>query len=354
VRTGDRARRDRYVEHLVREIDLVGGFPLAFDTIYFGGGTPSSLRPEDLGRIVETARARFRLDRDTRVFLEVNPEDVTGETAAAWRDLGVHTLSLGVQSLDPEGLAFLGRRHTVDDARRAVGTALEAGFPTVSIDLIYGRPGQSPDAWCAELDLALALGAHHFSCYQLTIHAGTRFGLLARRGALTPLPPDEQAEIFLRTHRHLEARGMPAYEVSQFAVDPRHHSRHNLKYWDHTSYLGLGPAAHSYHERRRWWNLRRTDPWQERVAAGEHPVEEEETLDVSALVLEALMTALRTRAGVDLERIRSRWGVDVLAANAALVERLETRGLLEVRPGRLVPTLEGLAVADGIAPQFEV
>jgi oxygen-independent coproporphyrinogen-3 oxidase len=354
VRTGDLARRRRYVHHLLAEIDLYTGYPLRFDTIYFGGGTPSSLPPDALARIVGTIRERLSCAERTWLFLEANPEDVSVETVAAWRRLGVETLSLGVQSLDATSLVFLGRRHGVDDSRRAVELALGAGFHTVSIDLIYGLPGQTPEDWRAELDRALALGVQHISCYQLTIHERTRFALLERRGLLTQLPTDGQAELFRLAHRHLAAAGMPGYEVSQFAVSPTHHSRHNVKYWNHTPYLGLGPSAHSFHEDRRWWNLRSTDPWQAAIEEGRRPVEASERLDSRELVLESLMTGLRTHAGVSLERVRSRWGIDLAARNATLIERLTAEGLLVPEADRLVPTLDGLAVADALAARFEI
>jgi oxygen-independent coproporphyrinogen-3 oxidase len=145
---------------------------------------------------------------------------------------------------------------------------------------------------------------------------------------------------------------MEGYEVSQFAAAPEHRSRHNLKYWDHTPYLGLGPAAHSYRDRERWWNLRRTDPWQEAIDRGVRPVEASESLDSAALTLEALMTGLRTHAGVDLGRMRDRWGVDVAAANRELIERVVLDGLATRDGERLVPTLDGLAVADVLAARF--
>ena len=354
VRTGDRARRARYVDRLLAEIELYADYPVRFDTIYFGGGTPSSLAPEELARILEAVRGRLSCAERTWVFLEANPEDVSRESVGAFRQLGVDTLSLGVQSLDPAGLAFLGRRHDVADARRSVELAREAGFLTVSIDLIYGLPGQRPEDWRAEIDRALALEPQHVSCYQLTIHPDTRFGRLEQRGRLTQLPTDEQADLFRLAHRHLEAAGLSGYEVSQFARAPEHRSRHNLKYWDHTPYLGLGPSAHSFQADRRWWNLRRTDPWQAAIERGQRPVEGAETLGPRALALEALMTGLRTHAGVGLDRWKERFGSDLLGVNAPLIERLETAVLLKLERDRLVPTLDGLAVADGLAAQFEL
>lgn len=354
VRTGDRARKRRFVEGLVAEIGLWADFGTPFDTIYLGGGTPSALDPDDVGRILTAARERLVVAPDAGVFMEVNPEHVTRESAAAWAALGVRTLSLGVQSFDADALRFLGRAHDPARARRAVELAHEAGFETVALDLIYGLPGQDEAAWRRDLDAALGLRPHHLSCYQLTIHERTRFGLLERRGSLRQLPDEAQARLFRLTHTELAARGLPAYEVSNFAAAPGHRSRHNVKYWEHAPYLGLGPSAHSYRERHRWWNVRRTDPWHERLERGERPIEDEERLDAPALALEALMLGLRRAEGVDLRLVRERFGVDVAGPNAALIERLRDQGLLTVAGERIVATLDGLAVVESLAARFDV
>ena len=241
--------RKRFVEHLVAEVPLaarewVEARP--FDTVYFGGGTPSQLPPEDLARVLAACRAHLSIAPDAWVFLEVNPEDVTPDACAAWRGLGVRTLSLGVQAFSDDALRFLGRRHSAEQARAAVETAQAAGFDTVSVDLIFGLPGQSPEAWRRELATAAALEPGHVSCYQLTIHARTRFGVAAKRGQLSEMPEGEQAALFEITHRVLADAGYSAYEVSNFARGRDHESRHNRKYWDHTPYLGLGPSAHSF------------------------------------------------------------------------------------------------------------
>jgi oxygen-independent coproporphyrinogen-3 oxidase len=338
-----------------------------FDTVYFGGGTPSQLPPEDLERVVAACREHLRVAPDAWVFLEVNPEDVTPEACAAWRSLGVRTLSLGVQAFSDEALRFLGRRHTAEQARAAVETASAGGFHTVSVDLIFGLPGQSPEAWQRELATAAALEPGHVSCYQLTIHERTRFGVAAKRGQLSEMPEGEQAALFEITHRVLAGAGYSAYEVSNFARGRDHESRHNRKYWDHTPYLGLGPSAHSFAAAgssalpaaRRWWNELRTPRWESRVAAGERPTEAEESLGPQALAFEAVMLGLRTTAGIDLNGFTARYGVDLLAANEALVARLLAEGRLVVRTGPeagrwLAPTVTGLAVADGIAAGFDI
>jgi oxygen-independent coproporphyrinogen-3 oxidase len=346
--------RRRFVDRLAAEVGLAARDwhdPQPFDTVYFGGGTPSQLSPEELGRVLEACGEHLALAAPW-VFLEANPEDVTAESCAAWRRLGVRTLSLGVQSFRDEALRYLGRHHTAQQARDVVAIALGAGFDAVSVDLIFGLPGQTIEDWRHDLVAAVALQPQHLSCYQLTIHERTLFGARAKRGELSELPEDDQAALFELTHRYLADAGWPAYEVSNFARGPEHQSRHNRKYWDHTPYLGLGPAAHSFDGTRRWWNDRLTTRWDARLAAGERPVEAEEVLDRESLAAEALLLGLRTVAGIDLDVFASRYGVDLLAANETLVARLVDEGRIAVEGRRLVPTLVGLAVADGLAAAF--
>ena len=347
VLTGGPERRARFTDHLIREIGLWSSDLPEADTIYFGGGTPSALSPEQLGWILEALP-------DAWVFLEANPEDVTPESVRAWRDLGVRTLSLGIQSFDAEALSFLGRRHSPEQARRSVELAREAGFHTVALDLIFGLPGQTVEDWRRTLETAVALQPDHISCYQLTIHEGTPFGFRLERGKMAEAPEEIQAELFLLTHSFLRDAGWPGYEVSNFARSPDHQSRHNRKYWDHTPYLGLGPSAHSFDGRRRWWNERKIKPYEARLEAGERPIAGSEELNPEDLALEAVMLGIRTVDGIDLARFRERHGVDLLERNAALIERLSRQGLLRVEANQLAPTPDGLAIADSMARDFEV
>jgi putative oxygen-independent coproporphyrinogen III oxidase len=361
VLTGGRRRRASFVDSLVAEIALWRHEAAAwdsFDTVYLGGGTPSALEPEELERLLLAAREALPVEAGAWIALEANPEDVTAESLRRWRELGVSMLSLGVQSFDPGTLRFLGRRHTPERAREAVELAVAAGFPTVSIDLIYGVEEAGADArWRRDLEQALAIPPHpphHLSCYQLTIHEGTPFGFRAARGELHELPEDAQAGLFRLTHELLAEGGYAAYEISNFASAPEHQSRHNRKYWDHTPYLGLGPSAHSFDGRRRWWNERKLHTYQARLAAGERPVAGGEELAGRDLALEEVMLSLRTAAGLDLAGFRRRHGFDLAARNRQLVADLAARGLLAEHGGRLVPSLDGLAVADALARAFEI
>jgi len=360
VLTGGPERRVRFVEHLIAEMGLWAADPdglrpfQGIDTVYFGGGTPSALSPEQLGLIVETAGSLLPVEADAWIFLEANPEDVTPESLRAWREIGARTLSLGIQSFDAEALSFLGRRHSPEQARRSLELARAAGFHTVSIDLIYGIQGQTLADWRRTLEEAVALNPDHLSCYQLTIHQGTPFGFRLERGRMTELPEESQAELFLFTHEFLRDAGWSGYEVSSFARSPEHQSRHNRKYWDHTPYLGIGPSAHSFAEGRRWWNERKTKNYESRIETRDRPLAGSEELSAHDLALEALMLGLRTAEGIDLHRFRECYGVDLKQDNSKRLALLEERSLLRSEGGRLVPTLQGLAIADSLARDFEI
>ena len=354
VTVGGEERRGRFADALLHEIalGLPESFPAdssrGFDTIYFGGGTPSLIGERELKRIVAALRQHLPVAAECWIGLEANPEDVSPESLAGWREAGVTFLSLGVQSLENDALRFLGRRHDGATSRRSIEQALEAGFPTVSFDLIYARPGQTPESWRGELEEAAGFGAQHLSCYQLTVAEGTPFFLRRERGALTEMPEARQTELFLETHLHLAELGYAGYEVSNFAAAPEHRSRHNLKYWHHVPYLGLGPAAHSFDGRRRWWNERDEAEWRARLASSQRPVADRETLTDEQLALEHLFLGLRTADGISPGLLRERYGFDLEAANAEMLRRLESEGRLVAAEGRLTPTLLGLAGADAM------
>jgi oxygen-independent coproporphyrinogen-3 oxidase len=335
VLKGDRDRRQRFVGALRAEIELYQGYPGRFDTIYFGGGTPSILEPGQLEAILEALSESFDISEDAWISLEANPEDIDEPSLGAWHRLGVKTLSLGVQSFDAHDLSFLGRSHSPEGAERSVRMALSADFDSVSVDLIYGLPDQSPDDWRRQLDIAIELAPEHLSCYQLTVHEKTVFGVQRRRGLFKELGDELQGEFFFEAHRRLGEAGYEGYEVSNFASSPEHRSRHNSKYWDHTPYLGLGPAAHSFDGRSRWWSGK-------------------EQLSVADLALERLMLGLRTSSGIDLAEIDRAYGTTLAATNEAAIEDLQRQGKIEIADGRLKPTLAGLATADSVALAFEI
>jgi len=355
VRTGNAQRRARFIDHLIEEMEHYGDWTRVIDTVYVGGGTPSCLDPEQLARVLERASVRLPVRSDATYTLEANPEDVNLESAAAWRQLGFDTINLGTQSFDDDELAFLGRRHTATDSARSIEVALEAGFKSVSVDLIFGLPDQRPDIWRANLERAVALQPDHLSCYQLTLHKGTPLHRRWQRGELQELPDTDQTELYLLAHEVLTEAGYRAYEVSNFARAPRYESRHNRKYWGHAPYLGLGPSAHSFNGgRNRWWNVRQLNDWEIAIDRGNRPVGGSERLRREELALEAVMLGLRTRAGLDCDAVQERWATDVWTPNQGTFARFAADGLMQVRGRCVHPTARGMAIADYLARHLTI
>jgi oxygen-independent coproporphyrinogen-3 oxidase len=364
VLTGDPARRRQFVHHLLQEIELCGeeGWPgfvqespvQPFDTIYFGGGTPSILALEELSVLREGIIQHLPVVQDPWIGLEANPEDVTAGNLAEWKAMGVRFLSLGIQSFESRYLEFLGRAHDPQDCRNSVVLARQSGIETLSIDLIYGLPGQTPGDWQSDLAKAVELEPDHLSCYQLTIEPGTPFGFRRRKGQLSEMAPERQAELFFLTHNELADRGLVAYEVSSFASASHHHSRHNSKYWSHTPYLGVGPSAHSFASRQRWWNWRKIKLWAGQIDNGRSPIQEHETLTAEQLILESLMLGLRTPRGIDLASLPGDTQARVWDTNGSLIEDLVQEDLVRLEERRVIPTLAGLAVAESIACRFDI
>ncbi len=366
VARGSGADRERFGKALVEEIDLIGGgerhrageaggFGTSrFDTVYFGGGTPSALSLGQLGAIRRRLVATFAVDREAEWTIEVNPEDASAESLAGWRELGFDRISLGLQALDDRALRFLGRRHDGAEARASVERAREAGFRSVSVDLIYSLPGFDADWWLRTLEEAAALGPDHISCYELTIHDGTPFGRRRDAGRLRETGEDERAASFVATHRRLAELGYEGYEVSNFARTEGDRSRHNRKYWRHQPYLGLGPSAHSFAGGGRWWNVKPWREWSDAVEKGDLPVAGREELTDDQLLLEAVMMGLRQRSGVDCAELERRFGSDPSVGNGGRIEAWEEAGWLRVVGRRLAPTLEGMARADRLAAEWRL
>lgn len=351
---------DRCEEYLAAiEVEVLEQSPpqfseTEFDTVYFGGGTPTILSQDQLARLRQLLSDHYRLAPDTYWTIEANPEDVQDDCARGWRELGFDMVSLGVQSFCDDELRFLGRRHRGHDAQVAVERCLSAGFDTVSIDLMFGLPDQAASTWRQSLDLAVDLRPDHVSCYQLTVHEGTPFARRQLRGQLEELSDTGQGDLFLLTRDTLTAGGLEAYEVSNFARTPSHRSRHNQKYWQHVPYLGIGPSAHSFDGRRRWWNERSFRDYCGQLDRGSRPVAGEESLTDDDFALEVVMLRLRTIEGLDLEAFEARFGYDLRYANRSRWETHVAAGLAIPSDQHFRLTEEGLAVADGIVAQLVV
>ena len=263
--------------------------------------------------------------------VECNPDSVDATKLSTYRTAGVNRLSFGVQSLDPDVLSGLGRTHNPANVARAIDLARAADFDNVSVDLIYGTPGESFDSWCASVAGAIALGVQHVSAYALTVEPGTPLGVRVAGGAAAP-DDDDQARKYETADDLLTGAGLEWYEVSNWAR-PGRESRHNFGYWRGTDYLAIGCAAHGYTNGRRWWNVRTPERYIERIAAGERPEAGSEQLEPDASAEEALALALRTRDGAPVAK---REVIDELVADG-LCTRMGERVVL-TRRGRLLAT----------------
>ena len=325
-----------------------------FDTIYFGGGTPSLLDAGHMETILDAARRHFWIEADHEITVEVNPADRDMDWFAALRRLGVNRLSLGIQSFDDDVLAFLGRRHTAEQALRTFEAAVAAGFDNIGIDLIYAVPGQSLEQWQRVLQQALRLAPAHLSCYELSVEEGTPLAAALDAGEFG-LPDEElQWDFFRTTSETLTAAGYIHYEVSNFARSTARFSRHNTKYWRHTPFLGLGPAAHSFRNGRRWWNHASLDDYVNDLARGNLPVAGSEKITPTDLRFEALFLGLRTAEGIDIDAFQREFGLDLEIKNRELLAALRQDGLIAADARFIRPTLRGLAVADRLAASLHV
>jgi oxygen-independent coproporphyrinogen-3 oxidase len=338
-----------YIAALKKEIKYYRKTFSSFDTIYIGGGTPSLLAPEQIADIFTAINKNYKIDANSEITMEVNPGDISYQYLKELRGVGINRLNIGVQSFDDKILQLLGRRHSSKEAIAAIDAAREAGFDNMGIDLIYGAHGLSIKSWINTLQKTVSFKPEHISCYQLSLDDKTP--LYKKYSSEGWKLPDENTELrlFLTTAEELEKYGYIHYEVSNFALKDKFKSRHNQKYWKHTPYLGIGPAAHSFSENKRWWNKAAVKTYLNQIAQCKMPVEDTETLSAEQLQLEALFLGLRTKAGIDLQLYKSKYGIDLFANKRTIIDRLIKNKLVELKNGFLRPTRAGMAVADSLA-----
>jgi oxygen-independent coproporphyrinogen-3 oxidase len=330
---------------MAHEAQNARGKPL--ESIFFGGGTPSLMPPALVGDLLAEAERLWGFAAGIEITLEANPSSVE---AGKFKDLaaaGVNRVSLGLQALDDDALRFLGRLHDAQEGLEALQTA-QAAFQRVSIDLIYARPGQTPEQWHNELEQALKLGTGHVSLYQLTIEPGTRFATDVRQGAFAPLDDDPAADLFALTRELTDAAGLPAYEVSNHAR-PGEESRHNLTYWRYLDYAGIGPGAHGRRGGMATTRHKKPENYLAAVDRNGHGLSEERALGAREQATEALLMGLRLREGVEPGALAERFGLPAAElVDAARLAFLESLGLVWSDGGWIGVTPRGMPVLDAL------
>jgi len=355
----------RYVDALVREIESVHQ-PQAqrraeppvpqpddfgADTIYFGGGTPSLLEPDEIARVIRACGAAFDLAADPEVTLEANPDSVSEGRLAAYRAAGVNRVSFGVQSFRDEELRRLSRLHDADRARAAMREARDAGFDNVSLDLMMWLPGQRVAEWLDSIDAAIALAPEHLSLYMLEVYPNAPLRDEMARAAWSQAPDEDVAAMYLEAMARLDDAGLAQYEISNVARAGRR-SRHNLKYWAYGSWLGFGCGAHSTIGATRWKNVASTTDYIDAVMCGERVAVDVRRMTAAERLGDVLFTGLRLVDGIDTNAIQTRYGVDVWQRFGADLERFLDAGCLRREGARLALTLQGMLLAHEVMTVF--
>lgn len=348
----------RYLRALESELTrrLAGSQPEPFApaTVYFGGGTPSLLSPDQVGRLLDVIRRLAAPARPMEVTLEANPGTVDLARLRAFRQAGINRLTVGCQTFQPRLLSRLGRLHDVPGSRRALAQAREAGFEELNLDLMFGLPGQTPRDWEADLEAALAEAPTHLSLYDLTIEDGTEFARLHRAGLLHRPGEEERATMYERACVRCDEAGLPAYEISNFARSGSE-CLHNRIYWRGDPYLGVGAGAHGFAPRatdgdhgRRSWNVEVPLEYIERVEAGRSAEAGHELLTRRQAMDEALMLGLRTREGIDRARFEGRFGIDLVAALGKTLDTAVDLGLVARTREAVVATQAARITLDSL------
>ena len=337
-----------YIDLLIAEINSARKISKAdlVPTIFFGGGTPTLMEPADLGRVVTAIKNNFDLAPNAEITTEANPDTVTPAKLAELREAGINRISFGMQSAVPHVLAALDRTHNPANVARSVNDARAAGFDEVSVDLIYGTPGESMSDWQESIDVALSLPISHISAYALIVEQGTKLGAQVKRGEVVVPDDDETADKYVLADAKFGAAGLNWYELSNWSKAGSE-SRHNLAYWNGDSWWGAGPGAHSHIDGRRWWNVKHPTAYKEKISSGQSPMHEEEVLNDEQKNSERMMLEIRLAKGIDAKTLDS--------GQLAILESFKNQGHLLAdswAAGRIVLSTSGRLIADRIVREI--
>jgi oxygen-independent coproporphyrinogen-3 oxidase len=352
---------DAYTEALITELDYyetTGAWAQrTVQSIFFGGGTPSTFPPASIDRILNRIATTFHLDPESEITLEANPGTVDGSHFSGYRAGGVNRISVGIQSFQPRLLKSLGRAHSADEAKQALDVVREAGFENFSLDLIYANPGQTLEELSADLEAAVSFASPHLSAYNLTIEEGTPFHREFSAGRLQLLNEEEEIAMAELIESRLTSAGFQRYEISNYAC-PGFHSRHNLNYWRSGDYLGIGAGAHSYRKGisngvygYRWWNEKNPGWYMSKIQTAGQAVVEREQTDLPKAAGEFMFSGLRLIDGIDLDAFSARFGKSALELYPQIGGWLN-EGFMERDGNRLRLTRRGLLVANSLFLHF--
>jgi len=323
-----------------------------FDTIYFGGGTPSLLSSDELIQILNAFHSKFEIAENSEITLEANPGTLDADQLKRFRNAGINRLSIGIQSFKDKDLRVIERIHNAREAIEIIETARRTGFGNLSIDLIFALPGQTMQNWKDNLKKAVELNPEHISAYSLIFEKGTPFYGAREAGRIKSKSESEELKFYQTTIDYLKQNGYLHYEVSNFAKSPEYYSRHNQKYWDHSNYLGFGPSAHSYWNNQRWSNVSSLTQYVTAIKAGKSPVNFREDIEPETMEFENIFLSLRTITGLNLLDFKSRFRIDFTQKYKAKIDPLLINDLAEIHDQYFRLTQKGLFISDAILSEF--
>ncbi|MCR4766171.1 MAG: radical SAM family heme chaperone HemW [Bacteroidaceae bacterium] len=340
--------KPRYIEAICQELTMRHNYlhNAHIGSLYFGGGTPSQLKSTDFRKIFNCIHKTYSLNDCQEITLEANPDDLTEDYLRQLSSLPFNRISIGIQTFHDPTLRLLNRRHTAKEAIEAVHRCQQYGFQNISIDLIYGLPGETPAQWADDLHTAFTLGVQHISAYHLTYEQGTLLWRMLQRKEIEEVTEDTSVAMFRILCEEMRQAGFEHYEISNFA-QPGYRSKHNSAYWHEVPYLGCGPGAHSFDGNAREWNVSSLQKYIEALENG-HRNFEQETLDTDNRYNELIMTRLRTCEGFSLTELRQRFGKSYYDYCLLLAQPYIKQGLLEQKEDTLKLTQKGIFVSDDI------
>lgn len=351
----DHSARKSFIKNLLKEIKHYATPPFSdnvFDTIYFGGGTPSLLTLSEMEKILSEIYQQYSICNDCEITVETNPATADIIKLAEYQKLGINRLSIGIQSFNDDELKYLGRIHSSQEAVQSYNDARSAGFGNISLDLIFAIPGQNITGWLNNLKQTIALKPEHISAYNLIFEEGTPFYKKLIAGQIKKQSEIQELNLYQETINQLDSEGYRLYEVSNYAQSDGVLSRHNYKYWNHTNYLGFGPSAHSYWEKKRWSNVRSIHRYIDNLKNGKTTIDFSENLTTDTLMFEKIMLGLRTSAGINLNEFETNFEKSFIHIHPNLTSDLLNGKYAEFEQGNFKLTQKGLLICDEILPRF--
>lgn len=349
ISTGLSEISNNYINLVIKELDLVKikiAESISVSSIFFGGGTPSLMEPSDIGRVIKKIRDDFELTNKTEVTLEVNPDSVDKIKLQRFFDAGINRLSIGMQSAVPKVLQTLDRTHNPENVSKVVNWASDIGFKQISVDLIYGTPGESKEDWQTSIEAALALPISHISAYALIVEPGTKLAAQIKRGEVEQVDDDLTAEKYMMADQLFTKAGFNWYELSNWAKNESH-SKHNLSYWLGENWWGIGPGAHSHLNGERFWNVKHPNSYKEKIELNQLPIADSEILNKNQIESERLMLSIRLTSGIETKSLNEKQ----LNNLAGYVDSGHLNHS-DWQRGRATLTLDGRLIADRIVREI--